>query len=330
MLSVRSGEPYPMKYAYEDLDPNKFEDLTVFLCQRLLGISVQGFARGPDGGRDAKFVGVAELVPSTAKPWDGTTIVQAKHTNGYNKHFGDPDFFNPGGTTDVISKEIPRIKKLREQKGLDHYMLFANRRLSGNVESKIRSHIAKECGLPESSIYLCGVEQLEMLLKHFPEVPTLASINPVDSPLLVSPDELAEVVEALAACPEAVEEAFNTPPTERVRFDTKNRINNMSAQYAKEQMKRYLKETPQINSFLSAPENLKLMRLYETVVEEFQLKITAKRRDYQTFDHVMEYLADLLFNRDPVLRRNKRLTRAMLFYMYWNCDIGVTADAEAV
>ena len=33
---------------------------------------------------------------------------------------------------------------------------------------------------------------------------------------------------------------------------------------------------------------------------------------------------DLLFNRDPVLRQHahKRLTRAVLFYMYWNCDIG--------
>jgi hypothetical protein len=33
---------------------------------------------------------------------------------------------------------------------------------------------------------------------------------------------------------------------------------------------------------------------------------------------------DLLFNRDAVLRQraHKRLTRAVLFYMYWNCDIG--------
>ncbi|MBY0545117.1 MAG: hypothetical protein K2Q14_06170 [Gammaproteobacteria bacterium] len=28
------------------------------------------------------------------------------------------------------------------------------------------------------------------------------------------------------------------------------------------------------------------------------------------------------------IRANKRLTRAMLFFMYWNCDIGSTADAE--
>ncbi len=40
-----------MKYAYEDLSDEQFEQLIVFLCQRLLGMSVQGFAKGPDGGR---------------------------------------------------------------------------------------------------------------------------------------------------------------------------------------------------------------------------------------------------------------------------------------
>jgi len=68
--------------------------------------------------------------------------------------------------------------------------------------------------------------------------------------------------------------------------------------------------------------------MYESVVDEFELKIIAKRKDYQTFDDVMEYLVDLLFKRDPILRQHshKRLTRAMLFYMYWNCDVGEVVD----
>ena len=119
-----------MKYAYEDLSSEQFETLIVFLCQRLLGISVQGFAQGPDGGRDAKFVGVAILHPSEADPWSGTTIIQAKHTNGYNRNFSETDFFNTAAASTVLGKEIPRIKKLRQAKQLDHYMLFANRRLA--------------------------------------------------------------------------------------------------------------------------------------------------------------------------------------------------------
>jgi len=188
-----------MKFAYEDLSEDQFEKLIVLLCQRLLGMSVKGFAKGPDGGRDAKFVGTAELHPSKADPWTGTVIVQAKHTNGYNRNFGEADFYSPKSQDTVIGKEVPRIEKLRMNKQLDHYMLFANRRLAGNADQTITQHIAKQCGLPEGSIYLCGIEQLELYMKQFPEVATLADLDPVDSPLIVSPDELAVVVEAIAS-----------------------------------------------------------------------------------------------------------------------------------
>jgi ABC-3C protein len=320
-----------VKYAYEDLGEEQFERLIVFLCQRLLGISVQGFAKGPDGGRDAKFVGTAELHPSKAAPWVGTTIIQAKHTNGYNRHFSESDFFSDSSANTVIGKEIPRIKKLREASQLDHYMLFANRRLSGNAESNIRTNIAEECGIPEESIYLCGVEQLEIWLKRFPEVPELADLDPVDSPLIVSPDDLAEVVQALSRRKDDISAILDDPPTDRVTYEKKNVLNNMSEQYAKEQRRRYLKETKQIQVFLAAPENIELLGLYESVVEEFQLKIISKRKNYQDFDEVMEYLLDLLFNRDPILRQHphKRLTRVMLFHMYWYCDIGEVDDAPS-
>lgn len=317
-----------MKYAYEDLSDPQFENLIVFLCQRLLGVSVQGFAEGPDGGRDAKFVGTAELHPSRAAPWVGTTIIQAKHTNGYNRSFSESDFFNTSSANTVIGKEIPRIKNLRANKQLDHYMLFANRRLSAIAESVIRSYIAKECDIPEASIYLCGVEQLEILLKTFPEVPKMANLDPVDSPLIVSPDELAEIVEALVSQWDDVSAVLDDPPTPRVSYERKNAINNMTDEYARAQRKRYLKETAQIQAFLAAPENFELLRKYEAAADEFSLRIIAKRKDYQTFDRVMDYLADLLFSRDPILRKNKRLTRAVLFYMYWNCDIGEVGDAE--
>lgn len=319
-----------MKFAYEDLSDDQFEQLIVLLCQRLLGVSVQGFAKGPDGGRDAKFVGTADLHPSKAAPWIGTTIIQAKHTNGYNRNFSESDFFSSSAVNTVIGKEIPRIKKLRDTKQLDHYMLFANRRLAGNAETEIRDNIASQCGIPSSSIYLCGVEQLETWMKRFPEVAKEVDLDPVDSPLIVSPDDLAEVVQALAQQKNGVVALLDDPPTMRVTYEQKNARNNMSVEYAKAQRLKYLKETAQIRGFLAAPENLDLLRIYESVVDEFQLKIIAKRKDYQSFDNVMEYLVDLLFNRDPILRQHghKRLTRAILFYMYWNCDIGELDDAS--
>jgi hypothetical protein len=320
-----------MRFVYEDLSDAQFEKLVIFLCQKLLGSGVQGFCSGPDGGRDAKFAGTAELHPSAAAPWKGTIVIQAKHTDGYNRNFMESDFFSDNSTSTVIAEEIPRIKKLREGKNLDHYMLFANRRLSGQGELKIRTHLATQCDIPPDSIYLCGTEQLEIWLKRFPEVAGLADLDPVDSPLIVSPDELAEVVEAFAKQRETILAIVDDPPAPRVSYDDKNELNNMSAEYAKLQRRKYLKDTAQVRAFLSAPENLGLMNLYESVVDEFQLKITAKRKNHQTFDEVMEHLADQLFGRDPVLRqaKHKRLTRVLLFYMYWNCDIGRSDNAAA-
>ena len=227
-----------MKYAYEDLSDTQFEKLIEFLCQRLLGISVQGFAEGPDGGRDAKFVGTAELHPSKAAPWIGITIVQAKHTNGFNRHFSETDFYSATAKNTILGEEIPRIKKLRTSKQLDHYMLFANRRLGGNAESEIRAYLAKECDIPAESIYLCGSEKLEMWMKTFPDVPKLADLDPVDSPLIISPDDLAEVVQALARHRDTVIAVLDDPPTARVSYEEKNALNNMSGEYAKAQRRK--------------------------------------------------------------------------------------------
>jgi hypothetical protein len=325
MYSYNTVAQALMKYAYEDLSPEQFEDLIIIICQHLLGMGVQRFSTGPDGGRDAKFVGTAELHPSRAEPWTGTTIVQAKHTNGYNKTFSDPDFYSEEGKKNILGKELDRIKKLRTAKNLDNYFLFSNRRLSGIIETEIRKYISKCCNVPEQSVYLAGVEQLELYLKTFPKIVTIAAIDPVDSPLHVSSEQLAEIVEAISKHRGDIKKALDdSPPTTRVSYESKNKLNNMSEEYGKEQLKKYLKDTAQIQRFLAAPENFAIMQQYESVVDEFQLKIIAKRRNYQYFDEVMEYLAELLFNRDVVLSKNRRLSKVMLFYMYWNCDIGKT------
>lgn len=321
-----------MKYAYENLGDDQFEKLIVFLCQELLGVSVQGFSKGIDGGRDAKFVGTAQLHPSKNAPWVGITIIQAKHTNGYNRNFSESDFYSPKpNATTILGVEVKRIKKLRQKKELDHYMLFANRRLAANAESEIVAYISGLTGVPRASIYLCGLEQLEIWLKKFPSIAMLANLDLVDSPLIFSPDDLSEVVQALARHKDAMKALLDDAPTPRVSYSTKNLVNNMTPKFSAYQVKTYLKETPQIRRFLAAPENIELLGLYESVVEELQSKIIAKRKDYQTFDEVMDYLLNLLFDRDPILRQHahKRLTRAMLFYMYWNCDIGETGDAQA-
>ena len=316
-----------MRLPYEDLSPQQFEALVVAMCQFILGAGVQGFATGPDGGRDAKFVGTAELLPSKAGPWRGTIIVQAKHTNGYNETFSDADFYSPDNNNSVLAKELPRIKALRATQELDHYLLFSNRRLTGNGESRLRALISRECGLAEISVMLNGVEQIDLWLRRFPDAVRIANIDPVDAPLLVRPDDLAEVVEHLAEHLERSAPTSEILPTARVSYERKNALNNMSPEYARQIQRNYLKDTPQIQQFLAAPENSHILARYTAAVEDFQLHVIAKRRDYQSFDAVLNYLNDLVLARDPLLRAHRRLTRLMLFYMYWNCDLGASDDA---
>ena len=65
----------------------------------------------------------------------------------------------------------------------------------------------------------------------------------MDSPLIVSPDDLAEV-QALARQKDGLTALLDDPPTAR-DVGGKNTSNNMTAAYAKEQRRKYLKETAQ-------------------------------------------------------------------------------------
>lgn len=317
-----------MKYPYEELSDDQFENLVAAICQILFGSGLQVFSTGIDGGRDAKYLGKANQFPSEASPWEGITIIQAKHTNGINRNFSESDFFNEKSQKTILGKEIPKIKKLKDEEQLDNYILFSNRRLSAITDQEIKGYISTQCGIPLTSIFLCGIEQLELWLKFYPRIPEIVNLDPIDSPLNLSPDDLSEVIQAFAKHKDVFSEIIDIPPTNRTDYESKNKTNNLSPDYAKQQLKNYLKDTLIIRTFLAAPENHELMRLYESVVEEFQLKILAKRKDYQTFDEVLEYLQNLLYNRDPVLRqhRHKRLVRELIFYMYWNCDIGKIDD----
>ncbi|MEU4639268.1 ABC-three component system protein [Micromonospora sp. NPDC023814] len=317
-----------MGYPYEDLDDSQFERLVVECMRELFGDGVQSFTPGPDGGRDARFHGTAARFPSTAEPWTQITIGQAKHTNATNAHFSDSDFSSTAESS-VLSEEIPRIRKLVADDEVHNYILFSNRRLGGVTAPAIIKRLAEETGLDKYRIHLAGIEFIDATIQRYPDILRRARIDPLDGPLLVSSYDLAEVILAISKGLEAPLPPDDAPVVDRVGYEEKNRINGMTPEFAKVLKDRYLHETHRIKRFLADPSNADILRHYEGAVDEFQLKIIAKRKSYQSFDALFNYLVDLLFNRDAVLSRNRRLTRAMVFYMYWHCDIGETPDAAA-
>lgn len=185
-----------MKYQYHDLSSLQFEELVIAICEELFGIGIQGFTTGTDGGRDARFEGVAQIFPSTREPWSGISIIQAKHTSGINRSFSEPDFF--GNASAQINIEALKVKKLVDNAELNNYILFSNRKLSANKNEEILNEISAQTALDKSNIRLVGVDDIERYLKKFPSAIDSANLSVFDEPLKLTPDELAEVIEKFA------------------------------------------------------------------------------------------------------------------------------------
>ena len=246
-----------MTYAYEDLSETQFEALVVQAAKLNLGKGVQGFAGGIDGGRDARFEGLADGFPSRSRPWDKITIIQAKHTNSYG-YFSDPDF--GGNTTSaVLTLELPRARKLHLAGKLDNYLLYSNRYLTANANEVLLERIAREIGIPPESVHLCGTEALDDAFRAEPRLAQLAGINPVDGPLVVSSRELAEVVEAIAFAMKLPSTIIGdgSRPQSRTTLVEKNKLNFMTTTTSKRLMRNYGYLLHQIKAFLAEPGNAK-------------------------------------------------------------------------
>lgn len=308
-----------MKFQYSHLSSGQFESLVIHLCYELLGFATETFSDGKDGGRDSRFEGRANLYPSSAEPWTGVTIIQAKHTSAYNKKFSDGEFY--GTASSEIDGEIPKIARLIENDSLRNYFLFSNRKLPANASSNIREYISSQTGLHSSNIGLVGVEQFENYFKRFKHIPENVGLNPFDMPLNIEPDELAEIIVSLKKNLKAINKADIGKKIVRVSFERKNQINNLSAQYGNT-IKKRIGEMYQVQEFLAMPENDALQQLYMQSAEELAAKICVLQGPEQKFDNILEKIIELLLERDNDLRSNKSLTRLMIYYMYYHCDIG--------
>ncbi len=308
-----------MKYDYCGISAGQFETLVVFLCYKLFGMGTGSFADGRDGGRDSRFDGVADEYPSKAGPWKGLTIIQAKHTINYNRKFSDPEFF--GNVSSVLSEELPKIKNLIKSDRMDNYLLFANRRLPADANQNILEFISKETGLSKFNIGLMGIEDMERYFKFYPDIPSLAGLNPFDMLINIDPEELAEVIVGISKGLGSVTKGKVNSHIFRAGFVKKNEINKLSDSYA-EVIKNKISEITEISDFLYHPDNDFYQRKYIDSAEELSAKICVFKAEHHTFDRILEVVIELLTARDAYLYKNKKLTRIMVYYMYYNCDIG--------
>ena len=209
-------------------------------------------------------------------------------------------------------------------------MLFANRKLGGIVEEKIRILINTHTGIPYENIFLAGIEYIESCLEDFSDIPDKVDLKPSNFPININPSALSEFIQHLhQGCEELSKElAGKIPedhPTKRTTFKKKNELNNFSEATSNYLLGKYLSYTSVIDKFLQSPANNEIREMYTNLVEDFQVKVLAKIAQYERFDDLYNLLLDIIKSRSKFLRQKEAqsLTHIVVFYMYWNCDIGL-------
>ncbi|TFH94683.1 hypothetical protein E4P48_09865 [Porphyromonas levii] len=304
-----------MKYPLHHMNEDDFEQLVVFICIHLLGEGTIPFAQGRDGGRDGKFIGKANCIPSNAKPWDGKVIIQAKHTIKENASCSDSDF------NSIINKNvIPAMKKLKASNDIEYYLLFTNRKLTGDRESAIQKQIYDETGVEN---ILMAEEKIQMLLAQYPDVVKSADLNKLLLPFVFDETDLKDVILL-------IHEEFKNDKYEKIKspfvfpgLEKKNELNVLSEEYFNSVIQNSIDDFDRIRKFLQNPMNEEIANVYEDAASELNAKIALYREQYYEFEKILEACYDMIVkNHKHTLKGKKLLVRTMLHYMYCNCDLG--------
>jgi Restriction endonuclease len=302
-------------YHLHEIDPSTFELIVLKVSSKLLGIGVTGFSSGPDGGRDGKFSGTATAYPSTVSPWSGTWIIQAKHTESPISTCSDQKFL-----TSFETDEVPRIRKLVAAGEAENYILFTNRRKSGNAHAKLET--ISKAALGHDKVGIVGVEDISRYLDSLPDVVRQHIPSSHRGPLLFSPQELAALIVAFAAETSPYLTGSATDDFLYVPLASKNQLNNVSEQLADSITDDSEPYFAKIEEFLARPQNEALRLSYQALANELKQKLIAEDATRLGFATALADIYDIVTTRHPNLSHNRRLVTVFLHYMYATCDIG--------
>lgn len=308
-----------MKYPLYNFDDESFADLVAIICEDILGFGTIVFTKAKDGGRDAKFTGTANQIPSKADPWSGKFIIQAKHTTNPTASCTDADFQR------ILRKELPKIEALKKDGKIDYYLIFSNRKLTGLQDPKIEDLIDINVGVPN---IVFGIETINLWLETHPQIANKANLNRLLMPLQFYEEDLRNLVVAFVEANivksniAAIEdEIWGIPITE------KNKLNKLSEEYFSGVFKNSVDDFARMRAFLQDPKNETFLKMYQNTVSDIQEEITIKRTEYRAFDEILNHLYKVVLDTgNNALKNNRRLIRVFLHYMYFHCDIGIKEE----
>ena len=164
-------------YHLHELSGDDHELLVITICRDILGMGTINFSEGKDGGKDGKFVGTAQKYPSEKSPLVG----DFHHPVEAGGRSYEKLLRSATSRRRCSSKEIPKIKKLREGGECDVYMIFTNRKLSAGAEADLVNFIKAGTGVP--NVAILGVEVISSWLDDHPAVVTACGLNIFQGPL---------------------------------------------------------------------------------------------------------------------------------------------------
>lgn len=145
-----------------------------------------------------------------------------------------------------------------------------------------------------------------------------------------SVDEFLDVVNAVMSWASAENDevlpAVEITEIQRVAFRKKNELNQVDVYESDFLLKNYLAQEGNFQSILSVPSHVDIRRLYYDAAREAQRKVLSYMRKGHTFMDAFNEIVDCLMRYNNDLRRNKKMCEEILFFMYFNCDVGRRED----
>lgn len=133
-----------------------FEDLVTCVFRDILGQTLQIFAEGADGGRDAAFKGIWSPAGTTDAHY-GSYCVQCKHTSKVSKSL----------SVSVVNGEFEKVTRLAAEGLCDTYFLVTNYSVPADVAADLETRFVK-AGAKRAFVY--GSEWLNQTIALNPRL----------------------------------------------------------------------------------------------------------------------------------------------------------------
>ncbi|MBK8259980.1 MAG: hypothetical protein IPK80_01420 [Nannocystis sp.] len=318
-----------MKRSLHEIGNHAFEQLIGRLCVHLLGAGTKVFSSGPDGGIDASFEGQAEAWPSSTAQWAGRWIVQAKHTENPAAAVSDSTFSSDGASS-VISEEIAKLTANGGPR-CDHYLLYTNRRGTPQAIASIEERLKADLGVQNAQVVTAPM--LDGLLSKYPAALVQPLAEAFAMPLTLDVDTVAAALEVLIGeLGSRSTSRAKASKIQRTSLATKNALNAVGSELDHVYNAALHEDLGVMERFLAAPDRHTdgLRDAYLSFCDSAKDQLVLARTQSVPLAGFLVQLIRRVCENHEFLSTGQgpRAVRAMVYYMYWICDLGTHADSD--